>query len=157
MPALQSRLGDQPIARSARLSSAVRRRWPSGLAVVATACALAPEVFLSREARLYTGAWSVLVAAVIYLVWGTLRGDLENRVLLAAQTAGVLGFGALALAVEAVGGQTGLYVLAAGWLAHAGWDVVHHHLNRVVPRWYAETCMVCDLLVATVLIVVAAR
>ena len=46
------------------------------------------------------------------------------------------------------------YVLAAGWLAHATWDVVHHRLGRVVPHWYAETCLVADLTIATALLTV---
>jgi hypothetical protein len=45
-------------------------------------------------------------------------------------------------------------VLAAGWLAHAAWDLAHHHADRVVPRWYAELCMVCDLIVAGALLTV---
>jgi hypothetical protein len=45
-------------------------------------------------------------------------------------------------------------VIAAGWLTHAAWDVHHHCADRVVARWYAETCMVCDLIIATALIAV---
>jgi hypothetical protein len=96
----------------------------------------------------------VLLAAVIYLTWGTARGDLGDRRWLSAQTAAVLGFGAVAIAAVAVDPAVARYVLAAGWLAHAAWDVVHHHAGRVVPRWYAEACMVTDLLLATVLLTV---
>ena len=45
-------------------------------------------------------------------------------------------------------------MLAAGWLAHAAWDVAHHRADRVVPRWYAELCMVCDLIIAAALLTV---
>ena len=96
----------------------------------------------------------MLLAAVIYLTWGTARGDLGNRRLLTAQTAAVLGFGAVAMTAVAVDVDAARYVLAAGWLAHAAWDVVHHRIGRVVPRWYAETCLVADLTIATALLTV---
>jgi hypothetical protein len=66
----------------------------------------------------------------------------------------VLGFGAVAIAAVAAAPAAAPYVLAAGWLAHAAWDVVHHRADRVVPRWYAETCMVADVLLAVVLLTV---
>jgi hypothetical protein len=43
---------------------------------------------------------------------------------------------------------------SAGTSAHATWDVVHHCAGRVVPRWYAETCLVCDLIIAAALLTV---
>jgi hypothetical protein len=66
----------------------------------------------------------------------------------------VLGFGAVAIAAVAAAPAAAPYVLAAGWLAHAAWDVVHHRIGRVVPRWYAETCLVADLSIATALLTV---
>ena len=53
----------------------------------------------------------------------------------------------------------GHYVVAAGWIGHAIWDVAHHRdLNHhravgVVPRWYAESCFVLDLLIGASLLV----
>jgi hypothetical protein len=50
------------------------------------------------------------------------------------------------------------YIAAAGWIGHAAWDVAHHRdLSRheavgVVPRGYAEFCIVVDLLVGASLI-----
>ncbi len=35
--------------------------------------------------------------------------------------------------------------MAFGWLAHAGWDLVHHRTAWVVPRGYAEGCGVLDV------------
>ena len=66
----------------------------------------------------------------------------------------MLGFGAVALAATAVDLDVARYVLAAGWLAHAAWDIAHHRLGRVVPRWYAETCLVADLTIAAALLTV---
>ena len=136
------------------LPAVLARRWPTGVAVVATAASLTLLSPLPEQVQVWTSAWCVLLAAVIYLTWGTARGDLGNRRLLTAQTAAVLGFGAVAMTAVAVDVDAARYVLAAGWLAHAAWDVVHHRIGRVVPRWYAETCLVADLTIATALLTV---
>ncbi len=133
---------------------ALARRWPSVVGIGAAVASLTLVAPLPEQLQIWISAWSVLLAAVIYLTWGTARGDLGDRRWLGAQTAAVLGFGAVAIAAVAVDPATARYVLAAGWLAHATWDVAHHHAGRVVPRWYAETCLVADLLLATVLITV---
>ncbi len=130
------------------------RRWPTGIGIAAVAVSLAVLAPLPDQLHAWVSAWCVLLAAVIYLTWGAARGDLGNPRLLTAQTAAVLGFGAAALAAVAVDPAVTRYVLAAGWLAHAAWDVVHHRIGRVVPRWYAETCLVADVLLAAVLLTV---
>ena len=136
------------------LRGALARRWPTALGVVAAVNSLVLLARFPSAVQLWVSAWCVLLAAVIYLTWGTARGDLGDRRLLTAQTAAVLGFGAVAMAAVAVDPAAARYVLAAGWLAHAAWDVVHHRLGRVVPRWYAETCLVADLTLATVLLTI---
>jgi hypothetical protein len=136
------------------LRGALARRWPAALGAVAAVNSLVLVARLPEAAEAWTSAWCVLLAAVIYLTWGTARGDLGDRRLLTAQTAAVLGFGAVALAAVAVDPAAARYVLAAGWLAHAAWDVAHHRLGRVVPRWYAETCLVADLVLAAALLTV---
>jgi len=133
---------------------ALARRWPTALGVVAAVNSLVLLARFPSAVQLWVSAWCILLAAVIYLTWGSARGDLGDRRLLTAQTAAVLGFGAIAVAAAAVDPDTARYVLAAGWLAHATWDVVHHRLGRVVPRWYAETCLVADLTIATALLTV---
>jgi hypothetical protein len=131
-----------------------QRRWPTALGVAATAASLGLVSPLPAQLQTWVSAWGVLTAAVIYLTWGTARGELTPRRWLTLETAGVLAFGALAIAASATDPSAARYVLAAGWLGHAAWDVVHHHADRVVPRWYAELCMVCDLIVAASLILV---
>lgn len=142
-------LGSRP---RAGVRGALVHRWPAALGAVAAANSLVLLAHLPASVHVWVSAWCVLLAAVIYLTWGTARGALGNRGLLTAQTAAVLGFGAIALWAVAVDPDAARYVLAAGWLAHAVWDVVHHRLGRVVPRWYAETCLVADLTVATALL-----
>ena len=139
------------------LRGALARRWPAALGAVAAVNSLALLARLPASVHVAVSAWCVLLAAVIYLTWGTARGDLGDRRLLTAQTAAVLGFGAIALTAVAVDPDAARYVLAAGWLAHATWDVVHHRLGRVVPRWYAETCLVADLTLAAALLTVGLR
>ena len=139
-------------SRIARASTALSRRWPTGVGIAVAAVSVAAMAAMPALIRPWVGAWCVLTAAVIYLTWGTARGDLGERRWLTAQTAGVLVFGAVAIAVVASDLASARYVLAAGWLAHALWDIVHHRADRVVPRWYAETCLVTDLTVAAVLL-----
>jgi hypothetical protein len=136
------------------LIGALTRRWPAALGVVAAVNSLVLLARFPTPVQVWVSAFCVLLAAVIYLTWGTARGDLGDRRLLTAQTAAVLGFGAIALAAVAVDPAAARYVLAAGWLTHATWDIVHHRLGRVVPRWYAETCLVADLTLAAALLTV---
>jgi hypothetical protein len=54
--------------------------------------------------------------------------------------------------------EVGHYVAGAGWIGHAAWDVAHHrdlshhHAVGVVPRGYAEFCIVLDFLMGASLI-----
>ncbi|QNN51835.1 DUF6010 family protein [Nocardioides mesophilus] len=137
-----------------RLSGALTRRWPTGLGIAATLVSLALVSPLPGRVQTWISAWGVLTAAVIYLTWGTARGELAAARWLTAQTGAVLAFAAVAITAAAADPTAARYVLAAGWLAHAAWDVAHHRANRVVPRWYAETCLVCDVILATALLTV---
>lgn len=145
--------GSTPTSSPARRPWLVRR-WPTGLGLVLAVASVAAMALLPEPARPWVGAWWVLTAAVVYLSWGTAHGELGERRWLAAQTAGVLAFGAVAIAVVAVDLSSAAYVMAAGWLAHALWDLVHHRADKVVPRWYAEACMATDLTVAASLVTI---
>jgi len=46
--------------------------------------------------------------------------------------------------------------VAIGLLGHAGWDVYHHRVNRVVARSPAEFCFVIDTLDAGAMLAVVA-
>jgi hypothetical protein len=143
------------VARPSRgLRSTLARRWPTALGLVAAVTSLVLLAPFAAAVHGWVSAWCVLLAAVVYLAWGTARGDLADGRLLTAQTAAVLGFGAVAVAASALEPDAARFVLAAGWLAHAVWDAVHHRLDRVVPRWYAETCLAADLLLAAALLTV---
>ena len=149
--------GAAPAQASAQMSTRspwLLRRWPTGLGFALAVVSVAAMALLPEAARPWVGAWWVLTAAVVYLSWGTARGELGERGWLTAQTAGVLAFGAVAIAAVAVDVSAAAHVLAVGWLAHALWDVVHHRADKVVPRWYAEACMATDLTVAVSLLTI---
>lgn len=42
------------------------------------------------------------------------------------------------------------YLIPLGYVAHAGWDFLHHTplFNVAMPRWYIPACVVYDVLVA---------
>lgn len=129
--------------------TAVARRWPTGLALLMTVDLwIEPTVF---------SPWTLLVLPAGYLFIGTWRRQWHDRRVLALQLAGLLGWAGLAVAART--GPDGLagWLVAAGWLGHAAWDLAHHRTGRVVPRGYAEWCGVLDVVVGvTVLLAVLA-
>jgi hypothetical protein len=90
--------------------------------------------------------------ALSYLVFAAARRGSRRAAVLRLQAAGVLGFTALALLALVVDPVLGRYVVAAGWLAHAGWDFAHRD-GRVVPKWYVRFCAPLDLLIAASLVI----
>jgi hypothetical protein len=84
--------------------------------------------------------------------WGVARGRWGVPGGLGLQTVAMLTFGAVALAAYAVSSTAGGLLVAAGLAAHGAWDVVHHRLNRVVGRSYAEFCAVLDVVLAALVV-----
>ncbi|MGK8503282.1 hypothetical protein [Nocardia asiatica] len=132
---------------SAGPAGVVVRRWPTLAAVVAVVV-----FFADGASELTPFAVLLPVMAVLYLLFGGLRGDLWHRGEFALQMAGLLAFGGIALAVQAADGSLARYLLAGGWLAHGVWDFVHHRRDRVVPRAWSEWCGVVDVLGAAALL-----
>ncbi|MFF5504728.1 hypothetical protein [Streptomyces roseolus] len=114
-------------------------RWPTllalGLAVATFADGVPPTSFLAAL---------LVVMPLCYLAFGAVRGELGDRRALTVQTVGLVLFCAWAATVLLVDGGTALYVVAAGWFAHALWDLAHHRAGRVVPRAWSEWCGVVD-------------
>lgn len=129
--------------------AALMRRWPTGLAIALVAL-LVGTGLRTDFAR------GIVGAAIIYWVWGAVRGQLWRPAWLTLETAGVAAFGALTVAAAFMDAGPTRYLLAAGWLAHAAWDVAHHRADRIVPRWYAECCAVVDVLLAAALLTLPA-
>ncbi|MEU5962340.1 hypothetical protein ABZ777_14130 [Micromonospora parva] len=123
---------------------ALAHRWPTGLALLMTVDMWVDPSVLSP--------WTMLVLPGGYLLIGAVRGTLGGPGGLATQLAGLAGWGAVTLAAVVAGGRTAAWLVAFGWLAHAGWDLAHHRRGRVVPRGYTEFCMVLDVALAAVMV-----
>lgn len=94
----------------------------------------------------------VVYAAVLYLLWGlsgltpaNLRWRIAHLVALAV-------FAALNVLALSSSQPATRYLLAAGWLGHAAWDVLHLKTGFIVPRWWAQWCVVIDIILAAILI-----
>jgi hypothetical protein len=98
--------------------------------------------------------WVILAGAVALLAYGLLRGAGRPGHGLPLQTLGLLGFGAAAAASLAITPELGAYLVAAGLLGHAAWDLHHHRTNRVVVRSLAEFCLVLDTALAVAIVIV---
>jgi len=96
--------------------------------------------------------------AVAYLVFGAVRRQFRRPGVLRLEIVGLVIFGGCAVVAALVDPEAGKYIAGAGWIGHAAWDVAHHRdLSRhdavgVVPRGYAEFCIVVDLLIGASLI-----
>ena len=132
-----------PVRRH-RVVVALAHRWPAGLALLLTVDMWVDPSVLSP--------WTMLVLPGGYLVIGMARRTLGGRGVLATQLAGLAVWVALTLVAVLAGGRTADWLVAFGWLAHAGWDVAHHRNRRVVPRGYAEFCVVLDVALAAVMV-----
>lgn len=91
---------------------------------------------------------SLVVAAVIYLVFALLWGDMDWVVI------ELLGVGAYGV-FYVLSRRLSIFWLAAGWLLHPLWDVLLHLKGPgqdVVPDWYAVACLSFDVAVASYIV-----
>ena len=131
--------------RAGRFFHMLSHRWPSLLAFAFT--------FDSWINPGIPPAWVLVILGSEYLIIGTLRRQFGDRRILAYQAAGFAAYLVLFGIATAAGGQTATLLIAAGWIAHAGWDFVLHRANKVTWRWYAEACAVVDFVFgATILL-----
>lgn len=122
----------------------LRDRWP-----VLVGLLLLVGTLAGAGAGAGVPTWLVFAMALVYPVVGLLRNSIRGRSMVLLQAAGLVVFAGISLlAAVLVGQDTGAYVLAAGLLGHGVWDAFHHRANAVVWRWYAETCVVYDVLLA---------
>ena len=125
-------------SRRRRMTRAAARRWPTGAAIAGAAASLALWAPLPHQAQTYVSAWCVLLAAVIYLTWGTARGGPRPATAAMRADRRRARLRRRRDRCRRRYPSVGRFVLASGWLGHAIWDAVHHRANWVVPRWYAE-------------------
>lgn len=98
--------------------------------------------------------WVLLGLAGLLLVYGLMTGAMRPGGGLPLQTIAMIAFGAVAAIALISNAVVGAYLVAAGLLAHAIWDVHHHRANKVVSRSLAEFCFVLDTLLALVIVIV---
>jgi hypothetical protein len=89
--------------------------------------------------------------------YGLLRGAVRPTGGLPLQTIAMIAVGAAAATALLVSEVVGAYLVAAGLLAHAAWDLYHHWANKVVVRSLAEFCFVLDTLLAVAIVSVTLR
>lgn len=125
--------------------------WPLffATAVVITVARLADDRF--------EPTWVILASAAALLIYGLLRGAGHPGYGLPLQTVALLGFGAPAAAALMMTPELGAYLVAAGLLGHAAWDVYHHRVNRVVVRSLAEFCLALDTALVAAIVIVTMR
>lgn len=101
-------------------------------------------------------AWILAPIAAVYPVMGALRGSIRGLPMWRLQLVGLAVFAGIALVALAVAGTTAAaFVSVAGLVGHAVWDAFHHRAGAVVYRWYAEACVVYDLLLAVAIVAAA--
>lgn len=100
--------------------------------------------------------WLLLGVAAATTIGGLVRAGTRPVAGFPLQVLAMAGFGAMAAAAVVVGGPVGGYLVAAGLLGHAAWDVHHHRREVVVSRSLAEFCFVLDTLLAVAVVVVTA-
>jgi hypothetical protein len=99
---------------------------------------------------------AVLLASGLALVaWACIVNQGRPSWPVTVETAGFAGFAAVAFGAMAAGEDVGVWIVALGWLGHAGWDWWHHRAGTVVSRSFAEWCGVFDALGALGIVAVA--
>jgi cytochrome b561 len=131
--------------------------WPLffGTFVILTVAKVLLVAKLSAAADAPT--WVLLGLAVLFLIYGLLRGAARPPDGLPLQAIAMAAFGAIAAIAVLVNHSVGAYLVAAGLFGHAAWDVYHHRINKVVVRSMAEFCFVLDTLLAVIIVIVTVR
>ena len=101
--------------------------------------------------------WLLIGLAIAFVVYGLMRGATHPAGGLRRQAIAMVVCGLAAAIALIVSGKLGAYLVAAGLLGHAAWDVYHHWANKVVVRSMAEFCFVLDTLLALAIVVATVR
>jgi hypothetical protein len=105
----------------------------------------------------FDATWVLLGLAAVFAGYGSLRRTARPFDLLPLQAIAMTVVGAAAAVAIIVNADVGAYLVAAGLLAHAAWDVHHHLANKVVVRSMAEFCFVLDTLLAIAIVIATVR
>jgi len=119
-------------------------RWPSLLALAMAATGL--------PASTDPMSFILILIALVYPIAGAIRGHLRGFRTILIQAIAFVVFCIIAIVSLYVDRDTGLTLLAAGYIGHAIWDFAHYRSNKIVWRWYSEWCTVLDFFIAAFLI-----
>jgi hypothetical protein len=119
------------------------------LMIVLGAALAVPYVVYARTRRrpAVTFATGLMIAAAIYVAFALFAADWHSVLV---ELGGVLLFAAIAFG----GLRWRSHLLAIGWLAHVGWDLLLHpvqlggQIDGHAPWWYPALCIGFDLVVA---------
>lgn len=127
-------------------AAASGRRAAAWAAFAATFLLITLDKFAGIDAL----PWLFALAAALLAV-GLVGRRLRPWWALPLQAAAMLVLGTVAYVALLLTPMIGGLLVAAALVAHAGWDVYHHHTGRVVDRSLAEFCAVLDVLVAVII------
>lgn len=116
----------------------VAARWPSLAALLLTA-----DQWI--DGSIPTAILAVLGAE--YFVIGVVRRSFASWRVAAWQAAGAVVYLVATLVALQADPRTAGLIVATGWLVHGLWDVVVLHRMPFAWRWFAEACLVLDLVV----------
>ena len=133
-------------------SAALDRRRSAWVVLLA---GLPVALFLAPASGIAAGI-VILVASLAFVALGVARARRRGPGGLSLQAAGMLGFGAIALATLYVDTVLGAYLVAFALLGHAAWDAFHYLRDRVVSRSYAEFCGIFDVLLGAAILLALA-
>jgi hypothetical protein len=105
----------------------------------------------------FDATWVFLGLAAVLAGYGFLRRTTRPFDHLPLQAIAMAVVGAAAAIATVVNADVGAYLVAAGLLGHAAWDVHHHRANKVVVRSMAEFCFVLDTLLAIAIVIATVR
>ncbi len=129
-------------------AAALDRRWSAWVVLLA---GLALAFFIPSTSGVVPSV-VLLIAALVFLVLGVVRGQLVKPGGLTLQAGGMLAFGSIALVALYVEPDLGGKLVGIAILGHAAWDTYHYLRSRVVLRSYAEFCAVLDLLLGVAIL-----
>lgn len=121
----------------------------TGLVLVYVFIRVARSADRTVELRWYAGG--LVIAAGVYVAFGLVLGGKP----LGFELVQLAAFVAIAIA----GVRYSPLILAAGWLLHAGWDMIHFHpaLSQHASEWYVLACLSFDVLLAAYIVVCRRR
>ena len=124
--------------------------YVAGIVVALVAAALGRAAGFDRDRAFYA---TVLIVTASYYVLFAVMADSSRAVI--AETIVMVLFVAVAVA----GFRLKRWMIAAGFVAHAGFDLIHGGVvnNPGVPSWWPAFCLSFDVVLAGVLILMPSR